>query len=268
MGAFAGQSRLAHVYLARTIWWPRVECNPAVYFRSGTRLGGCSANKPFGVAMVGPVLYTFGSEAQKERWLPGIQRGETFWCQGYSEPNAGSDLASLKTRATLNGDHYLVNGQKIWTTQAHWADMMFCLVRTDSTVKQQQGISFLLIDMKTPGIEVRPIYSIDGHHHLNEVYFTDVKVPVENLVGKKGWDGPPSFYLPTNAPPLPVWRIFTTRSIVLKAQSMRYQRKQISSWRHVVWLAWKSILWRWNTPTFAPLLPRMKANRSARNRQG
>ena len=147
---------------------------------------GAPPTSPFGVAMVGPVLYTFGSEAQKERWLPGIQRGETLWCQGYSEPNAGSDLASLKTRATRNGDHYLVNGQKIWTTQAHWADMMFCLVRTDSTVKQQQGISFLLIDMKTPGLEVRPIYSIDGHHHLNEVYFTDVKVPVENLVGQEG----------------------------------------------------------------------------------
>ena len=147
---------------------------------------GAPPTSPFGVAMVGPVLYTFGSAEQKDRWLPGIRSGEMLWCQGYSEPNAGSDLASLKTRAERHDDHYLVNGQKIWTTQAHWADMMFCLVRTDSTVKQQQGISFLLIDMKTPGIEVRPIYSIDGHHHLNEVYFTDVKVPVENLVGTEG----------------------------------------------------------------------------------
>lgn len=147
---------------------------------------GAPPTSPFGVAMVGPVLYTFASTEQKERWLPGITSGETLWCQGYSEPNAGSDLASLKTRAERQGDHYLVNGQKIWTTQAHWADMMFCLVRTDTTAKAQKGISFLLIDMKTPGIEVRPIYSIDGHHHLNEVYFTDVKVPVESLVGQEG----------------------------------------------------------------------------------
>lgn len=147
---------------------------------------GAPPTSPFGVAMVGPVLYTFASTEQKDRWLPGISSGETLWCQGYSEPNAGSDLASLKTRAERQGDHYLVNGQKIWTTQAHWADMMFCLVRTDTTAKAQKGISFLLIDMKTPGIEVRPIYSIDGHHHLNEVYFTDVKVPVENLVGQEG----------------------------------------------------------------------------------
>ena len=110
---------------------------PSGIFDQERASAGAPPTSPFGVAMVGPVLYTFGSEAQKERWLPGIQRGETLWCQGYSEPNAGSDLASLKTRATRNGDHYLVNGQKIWTTQAHWADMMFT-VRTDSTVKQQQ----------------------------------------------------------------------------------------------------------------------------------
>lgn len=149
-------------------------------------MAGAPPTSPFGVSMVGPVIYTFGSEAQKQRWLPGIVKGDTLWCQGYSEPNAGSDLASLKTRAERKDDHYLVNGQKIWTTQAHWADMIFCLVRTDSTVKQQQGISFLLIDMKTPGIEVRPIYTIDGHHHLNEVYFSDVQVPLENLVGTEG----------------------------------------------------------------------------------
>lgn len=149
-------------------------------------MAGAPPTSPFGVAMVGPVLYNFGSQEQKDRWLPGIVSGATLWCQGYSEPNAGSDLASLKTRAERKEDHYLVNGQKIWTTQAHWADMMFCLVRTDPAVKQQKGISFLLIDMKTPGIEVRPIYSIDGHHHLNEVYFTDVRVPLENLVGQEG----------------------------------------------------------------------------------
>ena len=149
-------------------------------------MAGAPPTSPFGVSMVGPVLYNFGFQEQKNRWLPGIVSGETLWCQGYSEPNAGSDLASLKTRAERKDDHYLVNGQKIWTTQAHWSDMMFCLVRTDPTVKQQNGISFLLIDMKTPGIEVRPIYSIDGHHHLNEVYFTDVRVPLENLVGQEG----------------------------------------------------------------------------------
>ena len=149
-------------------------------------MAGAPPTSPFGVAMVGPVIYTFGSPEQKQRWLPGIASGETLWCQGYSEPNAGSDLASLKTRAERKQDHYLVNGQKIWTTQAHWADMIFCLVRTDPEAKKQQGISFLLIDMKTPGIEIRPIYSIDGHHHLNEVYFTDVEVPLENLVGQEG----------------------------------------------------------------------------------
>jgi alkylation response protein AidB-like acyl-CoA dehydrogenase len=147
---------------------------------------GAPPASPFGVSMVGPVLYTFGSDEQKARYLPDIAAARTMWCQGYSEPNAGSDLASLKTAAVREGDAYVVNGQKIWTTQAHWADMMFCLVRTDPKVKPQQGISFLLIDMKTPGIEIRPIHSIDGHHHLNEVYFTDVRVPAENLVGSEG----------------------------------------------------------------------------------
>jgi len=147
---------------------------------------GAPPASPFGVSMLGPVLYTFGTDAQKAHYLPDIAAGRTMWCQGYSEPNAGSDLASLRTAAVREGEVYVVNGQKIWTTQAHWADMMFCLVRTDPKVKPQQGISFLLIDMKSPGIEIRPIHSIDGHHHLNEVYFTDVRVPVENLVGSEG----------------------------------------------------------------------------------
>jgi len=147
---------------------------------------GAPPTSPFGVSMVGPVIYTFGNDSQKIQYLASIAAGKTLWCQGYSEPNSGSDLASLKTAAVRDGNHYVVNGQKIWTTQAHWADMMFCLVRTDPKVKPQQGISFLLIDMKTPGIEIRPIHSIDGHHHLNEVYFTDVRVPVENLVGQEG----------------------------------------------------------------------------------
>jgi alkylation response protein AidB-like acyl-CoA dehydrogenase len=143
----------------------------------------------FGINMVGPVIYTFGTEAQKQRFLPSIVAMTEHWCQGYSEPGAGSDLAGLRTRAELDGDHYVVNGSKIWTSDAHKADWMFCLVRTDPQAKQQRGISFLLIDMTTPGITVRPIISIDGGHTLNEVFFDGVRVPCANLVGEenKGW---------------------------------------------------------------------------------
>jgi alkylation response protein AidB-like acyl-CoA dehydrogenase len=141
---------------------------------------------PYGVNMVGPVLYTFGSAEQKEKHLPGILDSNIWWCQGYSEPNAGSDLASLKTVAVRNGDQYVVNGTKMWTTEAHWADWMHCLVRTDKDVKPQKGISFLIIDMKTPGITIRPIITIDGQHHTNQVFLDDVRVPVENLVGGEG----------------------------------------------------------------------------------
>ena len=146
-------------------------------------------NRRFGVTMVGPVICAFGTDEQKAEHLPHILDGSRFWCQGYSEPGSGSDLASLRTAAVRDGDDYVVNGQKIWTTQAHIADWIFCLVRTSTEGKPQEGISFLLIDMKTPGIEVKPIYSIDGDHHLNEVYFTDVRVPVTNLVGNEneGW---------------------------------------------------------------------------------
>jgi alkylation response protein AidB-like acyl-CoA dehydrogenase len=144
---------------------------------------------PFGLSMLAPVLQKFGSKEQQDRYLPRILSGEDWWCQGYSEPGAGSDLASLKTRAVREGDHYVVNGQKTWTTLGQYANWIFCLVRTDTEVKQQSGISFLLIDMDTPGIEVRPIILLDGTHEVNEVWFTDVKVPVENLVGEenKGW---------------------------------------------------------------------------------
>src|SRR3954468_7830824 len=145
---------------------------------------------PFGLTMCAPVLLPFGSEVQKKRFLPRIYNGEDFWCQGYSEPGSGSDLASLKTKALRQGDHYVVNGQKIWTTLAHYADWIFCLVRTDPTLeKRQEGISFLLIDMKTPGITIRPLILMDGAHEVNEVFFDDVKVPVENLVHQegKGW---------------------------------------------------------------------------------
>jgi pimeloyl-CoA dehydrogenase large subunit len=145
----------------------------------------------FGVTMCGPVIIAFGSEAQKKRFLPRIANLDDWWCQGFSEPGSGSDLASLKTSAKRNGsDHYVVNGQKTWTTTAQWADWIFCLVRTDPAAKKQEGISFLLIDMKTPGITVRPIVTIDGGREVNEVFFDDVKVPAENLVGQenKGWD--------------------------------------------------------------------------------
>jgi alkylation response protein AidB-like acyl-CoA dehydrogenase len=145
---------------------------------------------PFGLSMCAPVLLRFGSEAQKQRFLPRIYQGEDFWCQGYSEPGSGSDLASLKTKAVREKDFYVVNGQKTWTTLAHYADWIFCLVRTDrSSGKRQEGISFLLMEMKTPGISVRPLILMDGAHEVNEVFFDDVKVPAENLVHEegKGW---------------------------------------------------------------------------------
>lgn len=144
---------------------------------------------PFGVAMVGPVIYTFGTPEQKAHYLPRILDMEDWWCQGYSEPGSGSDLASLRTRAESDGDNYIVNGHKIWTTQAHFANMMFCLVRTDPEAKPQEGISFLLIDMNSPGITVRPIISIDEGHGVNEVFLDNVRVPKRNLIGKegKGW---------------------------------------------------------------------------------
>jgi alkylation response protein AidB-like acyl-CoA dehydrogenase len=145
---------------------------------------------PFGVSMVGPVIYTFGSEEQKQRFLPDILASNVWWCQGYSEPGSGSDLASLKTKADLDGDHYIVNGTKTWTTLAHVADWIFCLVRTTSDVaRRQEGISFLLIDMSTPGVSVKPIITIEGDREVNEVHFENVRVPIENLVGDegKGW---------------------------------------------------------------------------------
>jgi len=145
---------------------------------------------PFGLTMCAAVLLRFGTEAQKKRFLPRIYDGDDFWCQGYSEPGSGSDLASLKTKAIREQDFYVVNGQKIWTTLAHYADWIFCLVRTDPGVeRRQEGISFLLIDMKTPGITVRPLILMDGAHEVNEVFFDDVRVPAENRVHEegKGW---------------------------------------------------------------------------------
>jgi len=151
---------------------------------------GCPPIVPFGVRMCAPVLLRFGTDAQKQRFLPRMYNGEDFWVQGYSEPGAGSDLASLKTRAVRDGDHYVVTGQKIWTTLGHYGDWIFCLVRTDpKTEKRQDGISFLLIDMTTPGITVRPIVLLDQSREVNEVFFDEVRVPAENLVHEenKGW---------------------------------------------------------------------------------
>jgi alkylation response protein AidB-like acyl-CoA dehydrogenase len=159
-------------------------------FEEELGFAGCPPLMPFGLSMCAPVLLAFGTEAQKKRFLPRIYNGEDFWCQGYSEPGSGSDLASLKTKAQRRQDHYVVTGQKIWTSYAHYADWIFCLVRTDLTVeKRQEGISFLLIDMKTPGVTVRPLILMDGGHSVNEVFFDDVQVPADNLVHKEnhGW---------------------------------------------------------------------------------
>ena len=149
----------------------------------------CIRLMPFGLSMVGPVIYTFGTPEQKAQFLPGILSGEDWWCQGYSEPGAGSDLASLRTTAVRDGDDYIVNGQKTWTTMAQHADWGFFLVRTDKDVKAQEGISFLLIDMKSPGITVRPIITLGGEHEVNEVWLENVRVPVSNRVYEenKGW---------------------------------------------------------------------------------
>ena len=175
--------------------WPREWGGPGwsvverYIFENEAALAHAPRILPFGLNMLGPVLIKFGTDAQKRHWLPRILDGTDWWCQGYSEPGSGSDLASVKTSAVRDGDHYVVNGQKAWTTLGQHADMIFCLVRTDPAAKKQDGISFLLIDMKAPGVTVRPIVLLDGEPEVNEVFFTDVRVPVENLVGdeNKGW---------------------------------------------------------------------------------
>ena len=152
-------------------------------------MAGAPRIVPFGVNMLGPVLIKYGTPDQQKHYLPRILDGTDWWCQGYSEPGAGSDLASLKTHAVQEGDHYIVNGQKTWTTLGQYADWIFCLVKTDLTVKPQAGISFLLIDMSTPGVTVRPIITLDGEHEVNEIFLDNVKVPVANRVGEEnqGW---------------------------------------------------------------------------------
>ena len=158
-------------------------------FEEECALAGAPRIVPFGPVMVAPVIMAFGSPEQQKRFLPGIASGEVWWSQGYSEPGSGSDLASLKTRAERKGDKYIVNGQKTWTTLAQFGEWIFCLVRTSTEGKPQTGISFLLIDMKSPGVTVRPIIMLDGGHEVNEVFFDNVEVPAENLIGEenKGW---------------------------------------------------------------------------------
>jgi alkylation response protein AidB-like acyl-CoA dehydrogenase len=156
------------------------------YFEEELFLSGAPRMAHYGTRMVGPVLLAYGSDAQKKEHLPGILTSDVMWCQGYSEPGSGSDLASLQLSARLDGDHYIVNGTKIWTSMAHYADMMFALVRTSKEKKKQDGITVLLIDMKTPGLTVRPLITIDGRHNFNQEFFDDVKVPVANRVGQEG----------------------------------------------------------------------------------
>jgi len=177
--------------------WPKEWGGPGwtpvqrMMFLEENQLAPAPDMQVFNITMIGPVLIQFGTDEQKKRFLPRAANLDDWWCQGFSEPGAGSDLAALKTAARRDGDHYIVNGQKIWTSTAHMADWCFLLVRTNPNApKRQEGISFLLVDMKTPGITVRPIISIDGTHHLNEVFFDDVKVPVSMRVGEenKGWD--------------------------------------------------------------------------------
>jgi alkylation response protein AidB-like acyl-CoA dehydrogenase len=196
-------TRDEHVLWQRTLhgrgWggpgWPKEFGGPGwskaeqYIFEEECALGGAPRLIPFGMKMVAPVIMAFGNRRQQARYLPKILAAEEWWCQGYSEPGAGSDLASLRTRAEKRGDKYIVNGQKTWNTLGQYADWIFCLVRTDPEAKAQRGISFLLIDMKSPGITVRPIITLDGAHEVNEIWFEDVEVPIENLVGEenKGW---------------------------------------------------------------------------------
>ncbi|MDG2003753.1 MAG: acyl-CoA dehydrogenase family protein [Novosphingobium sp.] len=158
-------------------------------FEEESFFAGCPAVNPQAFKLVGPIICALGTEAQKRRFLPAILKGEHLWAQGFSEPNSGSDLASLQTRAVRDGENYVVNGQKIWTSEAHYCDWIFMLVRTSTEGKPQAGISFLLADLQTPGITIRPIIGIEGAHALNEVFFEDVVVPAENLIGEenKGW---------------------------------------------------------------------------------
>lgn len=204
----AGQRQVSGVYpepevalawqaiLHRKGWaaaaWPREYGGPGwdgmqrFIFETESALAGAPVVYPIGIRLVAPVVMAFGSDRQKAEWLPRILDGTDYWCQGFSEPGAGSDLASLSTRANLDGDAYIVNGSKIWTTHAHHANRVFALVRTSDADRRQEGITALAIDLDTPGVEVRPIISIGGDHDVNQIFFSEVRVPVENRVGEEG----------------------------------------------------------------------------------
>ncbi len=189
---FVRWQKILHAHGCFATGWPTEYGGPGwdlmqqYLFAQESALASAPPLIPYGVNMVGPVLIRFGTEAQKRTYLPGILSSDTWWCQGYSEPNAGSDLASLKCAAVREGDHYVINGSKIWTTQAHYADMMHALVRTADTGRKQEGITFLVLDMRTPGITIRPIITLDGVHHTNQVFFDNVRVPVENRIAEEG----------------------------------------------------------------------------------
>jgi alkylation response protein AidB-like acyl-CoA dehydrogenase len=187
--------KILHRHGWGAVMWPRrfggAGCNVVqqhIFEEERADIGAPPQNS-FSLKMLAPVLMTFGNPAQQDFFLPRIISGEDWWCQGYSEPGSGSDLASLRTSAVRQGDHYLVNGQKTWNTMGQYADWIFCLVRTSTDMRPQQGISFLLIDMKSPGVTVRPITMLDGEHEINEIWFDNVQVPAQNLVGdeNKGW---------------------------------------------------------------------------------
>jgi alkylation response protein AidB-like acyl-CoA dehydrogenase len=189
---YVGWARILHARGWAAPNWPKEHGGPGwsaaqqYIFDEELALADAPTLLPFGIYMVGPVLQAFGTEEQKRRWLPRIPALDDWWCQGYSEPGSGSDLASLRTRAVRDGAVYRVTGQKIWTTLGHFANMMFCLARTDPEAKPQEGISFLLLDMTKPGVSVKPIVTFDGCHSVNSVFLDQVEVPVENLVGREG----------------------------------------------------------------------------------
>ena len=248
----------AHGWGAPT--WPRAfggtgwNALQRLIFEIETLGAGAPRLLPFGLTMIGPVLMKYASPQMQARFLPRIPNLDDFWCQGYSEPGSGSDLATVRTKAVREGDYYIVNGQKTWTTLAQHADWIFCLVRTDPNAKPQSGISFLLIDMKSPGVTVRPIITIDGSHEVNDVFLENVRVPVENLIGEenKGWTYAKFLLGNERTSMAGIGR--STRYIeklkkIVKPRSRSMIRPIWNS--SVTSLASSSTFWRWRRPSFA-----------------